>query len=125
MPTSFASNATAPRILSASRPSASSASGSGAPVKVILQDQLGGDLVAHGLALAAARAGGAQFLCRDLSREALVAAYDGPPEALFELARESQRSRRHGMSFSIGVHRQPDDEQHRLPFLDQRGDCPE
>src|SRR5437773_6771439 len=117
MPISLASNATASRIFSASRPSVISASGSEPVVKIRLKNQLRRDPIANGPARATAHARATQGELRVLRRMALVVAGNGQPEAAFELPREAQRPRRHGVGRAIGVRRQPDDEQQRLPFL--------
>src|SRR6266567_4078924 len=89
MPTSLASNAAAPRSLSASRPSVISASGSETSVKVVLQDDLGSDRIAHGIPVS--RPGGcvAQRRGGGPRREALVAEGNGQREPTLELAREA------------------------------------
>src|SRR6266850_1285701 len=122
MPISLASKATAPRILSASWPSVISASGSAALVKIRLENKLCGDLIADGLLRAPAHPGAAQGERGVVRREALVAAGDGQSEAAFEMPREAQRPRRHGVSRAVGMRRQSDDEERRPPFLDQRPD---
>src|SRR5271157_2665933 len=103
MPTSRASWAMAPRILSASRPSVASASGRAALVKIRLEDQLRRDLVAYRLPIAATgilngKRGG-------LRSEALVAEGNGQAEAAFELAPEAPRPRSHRVRRSVGVGR--------------------
>src|ERR1700747_3748648 len=122
MPISLASNATAPRILSARRPSVMSASGSPAPVKVILQEDLRGDAVAGELALALPGAGLAQRLVRRVRREAFVAEFDRKREAALELPCEAARAFRHCMGDAVSMHGQSDDQQTGAPFLDERSD---
>src|SRR6266581_4940177 len=122
MPISLASNVTASRILSASRPSVVSASGSEALVKILLKNQLRRDLIANAPARTTAHAGSAQGEPRVLRRMALVATGDRQAEAALELPREAQRPCRHGVGRAIGMRRQPDDQQHRSPFLDQCAD---
>src|SRR5262249_56995068 len=73
MPISFASNATASRILSARRLSVTSALGRAVSVKVILQDKLCGNLVAHALAPWPAGFGIAQRIGSGVRRKSLVA----------------------------------------------------
>src|SRR5438552_12578602 len=123
MPISLASNATASRILSASRPSVVSASGSEALVKIRLKNELRRDLIANAPASATAHAGTAQGELRVSRRMPLVVTGDRQAEAAFELPREAQRPCRHGVDGAIGMRRQPDDQQHRSPFLDQCADC--
>src|SRR5881296_3785191 len=84
MPISLASNATASRILSASRPSVSSASGSEALVKIRLKNQLRRDLIANGPASATAHARATQGELRVSRRMALVVADNGQAEAALE-----------------------------------------
>jgi len=91
-------------------------------VKVILQDKLRGNLVAHALALPAAGSGFAQRIGSALRRKSLVAELDWNRKLTLELPAKALRTRRHRMRNAIGMRRQPDDEQCGMPFCDQRGD---
>jgi len=91
-------------------------------VKVILQDKLRGNLVAHALALSAAGSGIAQRIGSGVRRKSLVAELDWNRKVALELSAKALRTRRHGMRNSIGMRRQPDHEQCGTPFCDQRGD---
>src|SRR2546430_9355216 len=102
MPISWASNATASRIFSASRPSVISASGSEALVKIRLKNQLRRDPIANAPASATAHAGTAQGELRVSRRMAFVVTGDRQAEAAFELPREAQRPCRHGVDRAIG-----------------------
>src|SRR5678815_280447 len=108
MPTNFASNATAPRIRSASARSVSSASGSATRrrfrvVEPRLEDELCGDLVANGPAFLRAHARLRQRHLGALRRVALVDARDLEAEASLELAGEALGARRHLVRRAIGV----------------------
>src|SRR5215475_10858536 len=122
MPISFASNATASRILSARRPSVTSALGRAASVKVILQDELGGNLVARTLALPAAGSGLAQRIGSAVGRKSLVAELDWNRKLALELPTEALRTRSHRVRNAIGMRGQPHHEQCGMPFRDQRRD---
>src|SRR5215510_5809158 len=118
MPISLASNATAPRILSASRPSVISALGRPVSVKVVLQDELGGDTVAYALALHTAGASLAQRIGCAVRGEAFVAELDREREAALEPPREASRARSHRMRDAVGMRRQTDYEQSGTPLCD-------
>ena len=94
----------------------------GTLVKVRLQDDLRRDLVAHAASAvsptpASASATVAASVVKRSSTSSTVKL-----EARLELPREAPRARRHGVRRSVGVRRQPDHQQRRLPFLDQRRD---
>src|SRR5258708_10250614 len=129
MPMSFASIATALRMRSASTASVASASGSplaGATfVKIVLQYQLRGDLVANATLLARFHTRGGERLRRSVGREAFVGQRDGHAEAAFELPRKPPPARRQSVLLAVGVRRQTDQQQRRMPFVDQLGDCRE
>src|SRR6516165_9925144 len=120
MPISLASNATAPRILSARRPSVISASGSPAPVKVVLQDELSRDAVASGFAVTSSHARFAQRSRCGLRREAFVAKLHSGPEAALERSREAAGALGHRVRHSVGMDWQSDYEQRGPPFFDER-----
>src|SRR6187397_448869 len=98
MPTNLASKAIAPRMRSARARRVPSASGSvsgsakGFPLRRIveprLQDELGGDFVPHGFAIARAHACGGERALGLLCGIALVHARHLDAEAAFQLPRE-------------------------------------
>src|SRR5690348_9955504 len=120
MPTSFASNATAPRILSASRSRTSSASGSMALVKISLQQNLRRQRIAHRLARFPGCAAGARR--RFLRRETFVSECNGKRESPAQLCAKAPRARRHHVRGAVGVRRQTHEKQSRTPFGDERRD---
>src|SRR5437762_10571920 len=126
MPTNAASNATAPRIRSASARSAASASGSAGVslplIEISLQDELRGDLVAMCAALASAALAIQLFLC-DFCRPPLVDQRNRQAKTFAKLAREVACFRRHRVRRAVGMQRQPDDQLLRLPFAHERSDC--
>src|SRR6266511_3920752 len=94
MPTNFASNATAPRILSTSAAKVVSASGSDMDggmriVEECLQDRLRRDLILRVAARLSAHAGRGERLAGRARGETLVDAGDRQAEAALELAREA------------------------------------
>src|SRR5262245_61046290 len=125
MPTNFASKAIAPRMRSARARSVSSASGSAKgllPCRIIepgLQDELGGDFVAHGLALACANACRGKRAFRILRRVTLVHSRHVETEAALQLPRETLGPRRHLVRRSIGMQGPSDDQNVWLPLGDQ------
>src|ERR1700736_1554392 len=127
MPISLASTATAPRILSASAASARSASGrpSASPsvgvalVKIGLQNELRGELIAYALVRARFQAGIGQRRGGGASSEAFVDQLRGDAETALELLRETARTRGQGMRSAIGMQGQADDQQRGMPFVDQ------
>src|SRR5215470_6139720 len=122
MPISLASNATAPRIFSARRPSVISASGSPAPVKVVLQDELRRDAVASELWAVSFCSGFAQHARCSLRCEAFVAKLPPHSETALELLGEAPRLLGHRMRRAVGMHRKPDHEQTGTPLCDQGRD---
>src|ERR1700682_6308313 len=127
MPISLASTATAPRILSASAASARSASGRPscgpsvgvALVKVGLQNELCGELIADALVRARFHTDVGQRRSGGASGEAFVDRLRGDAEAALELLRETARTRGQGMRRAIGMQGQADDQQRGMPFVDQ------
>src|SRR4030088_2664662 len=108
MPMNLASIATAPRILSSSAASACSASGkpSGSPsvalvgfalVKIGLQDELCGNLIAYAFVRARFHSRIGQRSRRGVSREAFVDQLRRETEAAFELLGEPTRTRGQGV----------------------------
>src|SRR2546423_14085109 len=104
MPISLASTATAPRILSASAASARSASGRpsatpsvGIVVKVGLQNELRGDLIAYALVRARFHTGIGQRRSGGASGEAFVDQLRRDAETAPQLPRETGRTRGQGM----------------------------
>src|SRR4029450_4583183 len=126
MPTNLASNATAPRMRSASAASVSSASGSATMVvfRVLveprLQDYLRGHRVARCLARSAAHAGVTEARIGRTRGEPLIHARHRQAKAVFERASEAFRARGHLVLRSVRMQRTPDDQRFRLPFGDQR-----
>src|ERR1043166_9340982 len=120
MPTSFASNATAPRIFSASRSRTSSASGSMVLVKISLQQNLRRERIAHGLARFRRCAASARRSF--LRRETFVSERNGKRESPAQLAAEAPRARRHHVRGAVGVRRQTDEKKGRTRFGDERRD---
>src|ERR1700719_4912801 len=96
MPMSFASTATAPRILSASAASARSASGSPsvgvALVKIGLQNELCGELIAYALVRTRFHARIGQRRGGGASGEAFVEHLRRDAETALELLRETART---------------------------------
>src|ERR1700687_1943303 len=100
MPISLASTATAPRILSSSAASACSASGSPsgnssigvALVKIGLQDELCGDLIAHALVRARFHSGIGQHAIGGVGGKAFVDKLRRDAKTAFELVREAARA---------------------------------
>src|ERR1700674_930575 len=123
MPISLASTATAPRILSANAASACSASGrpSGKPscspsdgvalVKIGLQNELRGELIAYALVRTRFHARIGQRRGGGASSEAFVDQLRGDAETALELLRETARTRGQGMRSAIGMQGQADDQQ--------------
>src|SRR5213080_2918650 len=113
MPTNAASNATAPRIRSASATSAASASGicgvSPLLIEVGLQDDLRGDLVATGTRLAST-ALAIQPVLHDFGRPPLVDQRNRQTKTFGEPPREIARLGRHRVWRAVGMHRQADQE---------------
>ena len=93
-----------------------SALGRAVSVKVILQDELRCNLVAHSLALPAAGSGFAQRIGSAVRRKSLVAELDWNRKVALELPAEALRSCRHRVRNAIGMRRQPDHEQGGTPF---------
>src|SRR5450759_1295281 len=130
MPISLASMATEPRILSSSAASACSASGraSGNPsvvlvgvalVKIALQDELCGNLIAYAFVQARFHSRIGQRGCGGVSSEAFVDQLRRETEAAFELLGEPTRTRGQGVRRAVGMHRQADNQQRGMPFVDQ------
>ena len=119
MPISLASTATAPRILSSSAASACSASGSPsvgvALVKIGLQNELRGKLIAYALVRARFHSGIGQRGRGGVSGEAFVDKLRRDAETAFELLREAARTRGQGMRRAVGVRGQADDQQRPGP----------
>src|SRR5260370_40611653 len=123
MPISLASTATAPRILSASAASACSASGSPsigvALVKIGLQNELCGGLIAYALVQARFHCGTGQRAGGGVGGEAFVDKLRRDAETALELLREAARTRGQGVRGAVGMQGQADDQQRRMPFVDQ------
>src|SRR6202158_3474167 len=130
MPISLASIATAPRILSRSAASTCSASGrpSGNPsvalvgvalVKIALQDELCGNLIAYAFVRARFHSRIGQRGGGGVSGEAFVDELRRETEATFELLGEPTRTRGQGVLRAVGMQRQADDQQRGMPFVDQ------
>src|ERR1700675_5074252 len=127
MPISLASTATAPRILSARAASARSASGRPscgpsvgvALVKIGLQNKLRGELIAYALVRARFHARIGQRRGGGASGEAFVDQLRRDAETALELLRETARTRGQGMRSAVGMQGQADDQQRRMPFVDQ------
>src|ERR1041384_3176732 len=111
MPTSFASNATAPRILSASVPRTASASGSDVFVKIGLQDELSGDGIARRLSGTGPDLRAAQSPRCVPGGEALIGEPNRQLEPSAQLLAEAAGVRRHRMRRSVGMAREPDQQQ--------------
>src|SRR6266496_687038 len=118
MPTSFTSNASE-RIFSASAPSTTSASGGDMCVKIGLQQNLRGDLIAYRFAVPGPNRCVAQRERRIPRGEAFVAELDRQREAPPELLREAVRSRRHRVRRTVGMGRKTNEQEHGSPFGDQ------
>src|SRR6202051_5415036 len=123
MPISLASTATAPRILSSSAASACSASGGPsvrvALVKIGLQNELCGKLIAYALVRARCHSGIGQCGRGGASGEAFVDKLRRDAQTPFELLGEAARTRGQGMRRAVGVQGQADDQQRGTPFVDQ------
>src|ERR1700682_1927158 len=130
MPISLASIATAPRILSSSAASTCSASGrpSGNPsvdlvgvtlVKIALQDELCGNLIAYAFVRACFHSRIGQRGRGGVSGEAFVDELRRETEAAFELLGEPTRTRGQGVRRAVGMQRQADNQQRGMPFVDQ------
>src|SRR6266545_7034419 len=127
MPTNFASNATAPRILSTSAAKVVSASGSDMDggmriVEECLQDRLRRDLILRVAARLSAHAGRGERLAGRARGETLVDAGDRQAEAALELAREALGAGGHLVLGAVVGKRPPDHELQRSPFGDERRD---
>src|SRR5215475_7003446 len=128
MPTNFASNATAPRMRSASAAIVCSASGrvtnriSVGVVEPALQDQLCRNCVASGLSFLAVNTGLGKLGVRSDRREALVNALHAHAEAARELAGEAFGSRGHLVLAAVSVERSPYDDHVGMPLVDQCSD---
>src|SRR5258705_8624352 len=115
MPTNFASNATAPRMRSASASIVRSASGRATKVvslglvKPGLQNQLCGDRVARGLAAPSANTGAGKLRIGGKGREPFVDTRHVQSEAARELACEAFGARRHLVLAAVSMQRAADD----------------
>jgi hypothetical protein len=79
-------------------------------VKIGLEYQLRGNLVAYSLPIPTPDTSALQGAGRRLGREAFVAASNGQPETAFQLSRETLRAGRHLMRSSVGMRGQANDQ---------------
>src|SRR6516162_5745146 len=129
MPTNFASNATAPRMRSASAAIISSASGratnrvSVGLVEPTLEDELRRDCIAGSLTALPVDTGSGKLSVRGEARESLVNATDLQSETTGELSGEALGTCGHLVLAAVSMHRAPHDDYVGSPFVDQRCNC--